>query len=35
MSWVLERLQRINKRSTKFCFTAAFHELMVEASNKW
>lgn len=35
MSSVWKRLQRVNKRATKFSFIAAFHELMVEATNKW
>jgi hypothetical protein len=35
MSSVWKRLQRVGKRATKFRFVAAFHELMIEGSNKW
>ena len=35
MSSVWRRLQRVNKRASKFRFVAAFHELMIEANTKW
>jgi hypothetical protein len=35
MASVWKRLQRVNKRATKFQFTISYHQIICETTSKW